>query len=86
MDPRPGDEAIRDLARAREDAVNSRVQARHQLKGFLLRHDIRYTGKTSWSIAYYRWLSTLNFGAGAAQTAFTEYWHAVEAADDESSG
>ncbi len=70
--PDPSDEAIRDLARAREDAVKSRVQARHQLKGFLLRHDVRYTGKTSWSIAYSRWLSTLNFGAGATQTAFTE--------------
>ena len=80
--PDPEDEAIRDLARAREDAVNSRVQARHQLKGFLLRHDVRYKGKTSWCAAYYRWLATLNFGAGAAQTAFTEYWQAVKAADD----
>ena len=80
--PDPDDEAIRDLSRAREDAVNSRVQARHQLKGFLLRHDVRYTGKTSWCGAYYRWLGTLNFGAGAAQTAFTEYWQAVTAADD----
>ena len=41
--PDAGDEAIRDLSRAREDAVNSRVQARHQIKGFLLRHDVRYT-------------------------------------------
>jgi transposase len=80
--PDPDDEAIRDLSRAREDAVNSRVQARHQLKGFLLRHDVRYTGKTSWCGAYYRWLATLNFGAGAAQTAFTEYWQAVKSADD----
>jgi len=31
--PEPADEAIRDLSRAREDAVNSRTQARHQLKG-----------------------------------------------------
>lgn len=80
--PDPDDEAIRDLSRAREDAVNSRVQARHQLKGFLLRHDVRYTGKTSWCGAYYRWLATLNFGADAAQTAFTEYWQAVKSADD----
>jgi len=80
--PDPGDEAIRDLSRAREDAVNSRMQSRHQLKGFLLRHDVRYTGKTSWCGAYYRWLATLNFGAGAAQTAFTEYWQAVKSADD----
>lgn len=80
--PDPDDEAIRDLSRAREDAVNSRVQTRHQLKGFLLRHDVRYKGKTAWCGAYYRWLATLNFGAGAAQTAFTEYWQAVKAADD----
>lgn len=45
--PDPDDEAIRDLSRAREDAVHSRVQARHQLKGFLLRHDVRYKSKTS---------------------------------------
>ncbi len=80
--PDPDDEAIRDLSRAREDAVNSRVQARHPLKGFLLRHDVRYTGKTSWCGAYYRWLATLSFGAGAAQTAFTEYWQAVNSADE----
>lgn len=80
--PDPGDEAIRDLSRAREDAVNSRTQARHQLKGFLLRHDIRYTGKTSWSLAYGRWLATLKFESGASQTALTEYWQAVKSADD----
>lgn len=80
--PDPADEAIRDLARAREDAVNARTQARHQLKGFLLRHDVRYAGKTSWSKTYYRWLATLNFGHPSAQTAFTEYWQAVTAADE----
>ena len=80
--PDPADEAIRDLARAREDAVNARTQARHQLKGFLLRHDVRYVGKTSWSKIYYRWLATLNFGFAGAQTAFTEYWQAVTAADE----
>lgn len=58
------------------------MQARHQLKGFLLRHDVRYAGKTAWCGAYYRWLATLNFGAGAAQTAFTEYWQAMQSADD----
>jgi len=47
-----------------------------------LRHDVRYKGKTSWCGAYNRWLATLNFGAGAAQAAFTEYWQAVKAADD----
>jgi len=80
--PDPADEAIRDLARAREDAVNARSQVRQQLKAFLLRHDVRYAGKTSWSKTYYRWLATLNFGPEAAQTAFTEYWQAVTSADE----
>src|ERR1700687_5945749 len=80
--PDPADEAIRDLARAREDAVNARTQMRQQLKGFLLRHDVRYVGKTAWSKTYYRWLATLNFGLSGAQTAFTEYWQAVTAADE----
>jgi len=79
--PDPGDEAIRDLSRAREDAVNSRTQARHQLKGFLLRHGLRFVGKTSWSKAYYAWLGSLSFDTQPAQTAFTEYWLAVQAAD-----
>ena len=80
--PDPADEAIRDLARAREDAVNARTQVRQQLKGFVLRHEVRYSGKTSWSKTYYRWLATLNFGAAGAQTAFTEYWQAVISADE----
>jgi transposase len=79
--PDPADEAIRDLSRAREDAVNSRTQARHQLKGFVLRHGLRFTGKTSWTKAYGEWLGSLNFEVQAAQTAFTEYWLAVQAAD-----
>ena len=80
--PDPADEAIRDLARAREDAVNARTQARHQLKGFLLRHDVRYGGKSSWSKTYHRWLAALSFEAQATQTAFTEYWLAVQSADE----
>jgi transposase len=79
--PEPADEAIRDLSRAREDAVNSRTQARHQLKGFLLRHDLRFAGKTSWTKAHHAWLGALSFEAQAAQTAFTEYWLAVQAGD-----
>lgn len=80
--PDPDDEAIRDLVRAREDAINARTQARHQLKGFLLRHEVRYSGRTSWSKTFYRWLGTLSFGSSSAQTAFTEYWQAVTAADE----
>jgi transposase len=80
--PEPADEAIRDLVRAREDGIFSRTKARQQLKSFLLRHEVRYAGKTSWCKLHYRWLAELNFGAGAAQTAFTEYLLAVQAAHE----
>lgn len=80
--PDPADEAIRDVARAREDAVNARTQARHQLKSFLLRHQLRYPHRTSWTKTFYRWLGTLSFQSSGAQTAFTEYWQAVSAADE----
>jgi transposase len=80
--PDPAHEAIRDVVRAREDAVNARMQARQQLKAFLLRHDVRYPQRTSWTKTFYRWLATLSFESKGAQTAFTEYWQAVGAADE----
>lgn len=75
-------EAIRDLSRAREDAVKARRQVRQQLKGFLLRYGQRFPGKTSWTKTFYQWLGSLKFEHCAAQTAFTEYWLAVQAADE----
>ncbi len=74
-------EAIRDLSRAREDAVSARSKARLQLRAFLLRYGIRYPGKTAWTKSFHHWLTTLNFGHDGAQTAFTEYQLAVRAAD-----
>jgi transposase len=80
--PDVADEAIRDVFRAREDAVKARTQARQQLKGFLLRRGVRYPQRTSWTKTFYRWLGTLHFDSAGAQIAFTEYWQAVSAADE----
>lgn len=55
--PEVQDEAIRDLSRAREDALKDLNGARHRLKGFLLRHDIRYQGRANWGPAHLRWLA-----------------------------
>ena len=41
------DEAIRDLARAREDALRDLNAARFRLKALLLRNDIRYAGRAN---------------------------------------
>jgi transposase len=67
------DEAMRDLSRARVDAVRARLKARQQLKALLLRHDRRYTGKSSWTAAHERYLSDISFGHRAQEIAFVEY-------------
>jgi transposase len=48
------DEAIRDLVRGRDDAVIAQRRVRQQLKALLLRNDIRYVGRTSWTGAHRR--------------------------------
>jgi len=75
--PDDRDEAIRDLCRAREDAVRGRQKARQQLKALLLRHGHRYSGKTSWTAAHERYLSGLTLPHPAQYIAFTEYRQAV---------
>lgn len=73
--PREDDEAMRDLSRAREDAKRAETRARQQLQALLLRHDIRYTGKTPWSAAHLRWLADLKLPHPAQQIAFQEARH-----------
>lgn len=55
--PTEEDEALRDLVRAREDAVRALRVAKQQLGAFLLRHDTVYSGKSKWSNAHFTWLA-----------------------------
>jgi transposase len=71
------DEAVRDLVRAREDAVREQRNGRHRLKALLLRHGIPYAGKTSWTAAHLRWLAKVSLNYPAQQIAFQEYLHAI---------
>jgi transposase len=75
--PTVDDEAIRDLTRAREDAINDLKAAKFRLKAFLLRHDMRYTGRATWSPAHLRWLSEVVCPTPAQQIVFQEYVRAV---------
>jgi transposase len=75
--PQVEDEAIRDLTRAREDTICDLKAAKFRLKAFLLRHDIRYTGRATWSPAHLRWLSEVVFPTPAQQIVFQEYVRAV---------
>ena len=75
--PKVEDEAIRDLCRAREDALRDLKAAKLRLKAFLLRHDIRYTGQATWNPAHLRWLSEVVCPTPAQQIVFQESVRAV---------
>src|SRR5262245_44104411 len=76
--PDASDEALRDLVRAREDAVKLGTQAKHRLKAFLLRQGRRYPGREGWTLPYRRWLSDLSFPTAAQHTALQEYRDTID--------
>jgi len=82
MIPDERDEALRDLVRARADAVRARLKARQQLKALLLRHGHRYTGRSSWTLAHERYLARVCFAQPAQGIAFAEYRSAVRDAHE----
>ena len=57
--PEPEDEAVRDLSRAREIAMEDLKDAKYQLKALLLRNNINYKGTANWSQKHLRWLTEL---------------------------
>jgi len=79
--PEPQDEAIRDLVRAREDALNDQRRVRQRLKSFLLRHGHAYTG-TRWGPKHELFLSKIKFEDSAQDVVFTEYRMAVRFATE----
>ena len=79
--PDAAHEAMRDLIRARATAVRVLGKARQHLQGFLLRHGRIYAGRTTWTLAYRRWLATLRFAHPAQQIVLQDYIHAVQDAE-----
>ncbi len=75
--PTVEDEAMRDLCRAREDAIADLKAAKFRLKAFWLRHDIRYMGQATWGPAHLRWLSEVVCPTPAQHMVFQEYVRAV---------
>jgi transposase len=77
--PDPQHEALRDLVRAREDAVEDHLRARHRLSKFLLRLGVTApAGVRAWSVKYQLWLDSLNWPDRAQELVFSEYRHNLE--------
>jgi transposase len=68
--PEVAEEAIRDLSRAREDAIGDRQAAKLRLKACLRRHDMRSTGRATWGPAHLRWLREVVCPTPAPQIVF----------------
>src|SRR5881227_263407 len=58
--PDAAHEALRDLVRAREDAKQDQLRAKHRLSKFLLRHGVRppETVKKAWTQKYMVWMKS----------------------------
>ena len=78
--PGPQDEAVRDLLRARYQTSKQQHRARQQLKMFLLRHNLRYTGKTAWTPAHLRYLATIKMPFAEQQFVFQEMVNGISEA------
>lgn len=78
--PDERDEAIRDLCRARTDAVQDLRSGRNQLKAFLLRNGYRYTETTAWGQGHMRYLRELVLPHAAMKVVLEEYVQCIDAA------
>lgn len=76
--PTPEAEAVRDLCRAREDAKEDQMRARHRLSKFLLRRGLIYGKGKAWSLAHQRWLRGLRLDHPADQATFDAYCLALD--------
>ncbi len=80
--PDEDDEAMRDLVRAREDAVHTRRRARQRVNSFLLRHGRSYPhGKKNWGARHRRWLAEQYFDRVPQRITLEEYLGAADECD-----
>lgn len=75
--PTPEEEAIRDLARARDDAREDLQRCRHRLGKLLLRRGLHFAGK-NWTRAHRRWIDTLTWTHAAERVVVEDYLLAID--------
>jgi transposase len=70
--PDEGHEAMRDLVRAREAAVDDLRRKRQVISSLLLKHGRVFPGKKTWGATYVRWLQQQTFAHPAQQVVLQE--------------
>jgi transposase len=74
------DESVRDLCRARSDAMEDLRRAKQRLKLFLLRIGYRYKGRDNWSEAHVRYLRELVMPLPVHRCVLEDYLRAIDEA------
>jgi transposase len=75
--PTPEEEAVRDLARARDDAREDLQRCRHRLGKLLLRRGLHYSGR-NWTRAHRAWIDTLEWRHAAERAVVDDYLLAID--------
>jgi transposase len=75
--PTPADEAVRDLARARDDAREDLQRCRHRLDKMLLRRGLHYAGR-NWTRAHRQWIASLQWTHAAERIVIEDYLLAID--------
>jgi transposase len=80
--PDPHHEAMRDLTRARQAAVEDLRRKRQHISSLLLRLGLHYAGKTTWTKTYMKWLMSQKLAHAEQRIAFEEMLLAVRQAEE----
>jgi transposase len=75
--PTPEDEAVRDLARARDEAREDLQRCRHRLGKLLLRRGLHYAGR-NWTRAHRAWIDSLTWTHAAERAVIDDYLLAID--------
>jgi transposase len=80
--PDPRHEAMRDLTRAREVAVEDMRRKRQQVSAFLLRQGLHYPGERAWTKTHRNWLMSQKLEYAEHRIAFEEMLLAMRQAQE----
>ena len=72
------DEAVRDVCRARTDAVDDLSRSKKRLNSFLLRLGMSYTGRSKWTPAHMRYLRDITMPTDAQKVVLEAYIQAID--------
>jgi transposase len=76
--PDEAHEAVREMVRAREAAVDDLRRKRQSISSMMLRYGRSYTGKKTWGARHRQWLQAQRFDHPAQQLVLLEMTHATQ--------